>query len=178
MSGSRWVITPSWLSRSLRSLFLYGSSVYSWHLFLMPSSSVRYIPFSSFIGLTFAWNLPLISLIFLKRLLVFPILLLFSIPLQLSLRKAFLSLFVILWNCSFRWVYLYFSPLPLTSLIFTAICKASSGNSFVLLHFLFLGMVYITASSIMLWASIHSSSGILSIRPNCLNIFDTYTVKS
>ena len=32
MSGSRWVITPSWLSRSWRS-FLYSSSVY---LFLPP----------------------------------------------------------------------------------------------------------------------------------------------
>ena len=33
MSDSRWVITPSWLSESLRS-FLYSSSVYSCHLFL------------------------------------------------------------------------------------------------------------------------------------------------
>ena len=32
ISGSRWVITLSWLSRSLRS-FLYSSSVYSCHLF-------------------------------------------------------------------------------------------------------------------------------------------------
>ena len=31
MSGSRWVITPSWLSGSLRYL-LYNSSVYSCHL--------------------------------------------------------------------------------------------------------------------------------------------------
>ena len=31
MSGSRWVITPSWLSGSWRS-FLYSSSVYSCHL--------------------------------------------------------------------------------------------------------------------------------------------------
>ena len=31
MSGSRWVITPSWLSGSWRS-FLYNSSVYSYHL--------------------------------------------------------------------------------------------------------------------------------------------------
>ena len=36
MSGSRWVITPSWLSGSLRS-FLYSSSVYSCHLFLISS---------------------------------------------------------------------------------------------------------------------------------------------
>ena len=38
MSGSRWVITPSWLSRSWRS-FLHGSSVYSCQLFLISSAS-------------------------------------------------------------------------------------------------------------------------------------------
>ena len=44
MSGSRWVITPSWLSRSLRP-FLYSSSVYSWHLLLISSASVRTVQF-------------------------------------------------------------------------------------------------------------------------------------
>ena len=44
MSGSRWVITPSWLSGSLRP-FLYSSSVYSCHLFLISSASVRSLPF-------------------------------------------------------------------------------------------------------------------------------------
>ena len=39
MSGSRWVITPSWLSGSWRS-FLYSSSVYSFHLFLIYSAFV------------------------------------------------------------------------------------------------------------------------------------------
>ena len=43
MSGSRWVITPSWLSGSGRS-FLYSSSVYSCHLFLISSASVRSLP--------------------------------------------------------------------------------------------------------------------------------------
>ena len=43
MSGSRWVITPSWLSGSWRS-FLCSSSVYSYHLFLISSASVRSIP--------------------------------------------------------------------------------------------------------------------------------------
>ena len=47
MSGSRWVITPSWLSGSWRS-FLYSSSVYSCHLFLISSVSVRSIRFLSF----------------------------------------------------------------------------------------------------------------------------------
>ena len=40
MSGSRWVITPSWLSGSWRP-FVYSSSVYSCHLFLISSASVR-----------------------------------------------------------------------------------------------------------------------------------------
>ena len=40
MSGSRSVITPSWLSE-LWSSFLYSSSVYSCHLFLISSASVR-----------------------------------------------------------------------------------------------------------------------------------------
>ena len=38
MSGSRWVITPSWLSGSWR-YFLYSSSVYSCLLFLISSAS-------------------------------------------------------------------------------------------------------------------------------------------
>ena len=59
MSGSQSVITPSWLSGSWRS-FLYSSSVYSCHLFLISSASVRSIPFLSFIKPIFAWNVPLV----------------------------------------------------------------------------------------------------------------------
>ena len=46
--------------------------MYSCHLFLISSASVRSIPFLSFIEPIFAWNIPLVSLIFLKRPLVFP----------------------------------------------------------------------------------------------------------
>ena len=88
ISGSRWVISPSWLSGSWRS-FLYGTYVFSCHLFLISSASVRSLPFLSFIEPIFAWNVPLVSLIFLKRFLVFPILLFYSISLHWSLRKAF-----------------------------------------------------------------------------------------
>ena len=59
MSGSRWVITPSWWSGSWR-YFLY-SSVCSCHLFLISSASVRSIPILSFIEPIFAWNVPLVS---------------------------------------------------------------------------------------------------------------------
>ena len=94
MSDSRWVITPSWLSGSWRS-FLYSSSVYSCHFFLISSASVRSIPFLSFIEPIIAWNVPLVCLVFLKRSLVFPILLFYSISLHWSLKKAFLFLLAI-----------------------------------------------------------------------------------
>ena len=101
MSCFRWVITPSWLSRSWWSL-LYSSSVYSCHVFLISSASVISILFLSYIVPIFAWNVRLESLIFLKRSLVFPTLLFSSISLHWSLRKAFLSLF---WGgCSFFYV--------------------------------------------------------------------------
>ena len=87
MSGYRWVITPSRLSGSWSS-FLYSSSVYSCQLFLMPYASVMSIPFLSFIKPIFALNVPLLSLNFLKRSLVFPILLFSSICLHWSWRKA------------------------------------------------------------------------------------------
>ena len=48
MSGSRWVITPFWLSGSLRS-FLYSSSVYSCHLFLISSAFVMSYYFCPFL---------------------------------------------------------------------------------------------------------------------------------
>ena len=118
MSGSRWVLTPFWLSGSWGS-FLYSSSVYPCHLFLISSAYVRSIPFLSFIEPIFAWNVPLVSLSLLKRSLVFPILLFFSISLNWSLRKAFLSLLAILWNSAFKQEYLSFSTLLFASLLFT-----------------------------------------------------------
>ena len=157
-------------------IFLYSSSVYSCHLYLISSASIRSIRFLSFIVPIFARNVPLVSLIFLKRSLDFPILLFSSISLHWSLRKAFLSLLAILWNSAFKWVYLFFSPLPLASFLFSDICKAYSDNHFVFLHFFFLGMVLIPASCTMSQTSIHSYLSTLSIRSNLLNLFLTSTV--
>ena len=75
------------------------------------------IPFLSFIEPIFAWNVPLVSLIFLKRSLVFPILLFSSVSLPWLLRKAFLSLLAILWNSAFRCLYIPFSPLLFASFL-------------------------------------------------------------
>ena len=124
-----------------------------------------------------------------------------------SLKKAFLSLLAILWNSAFIgnifpfllclsllfFSQLFvrpaqttslpscisFSSLLLPSLLFSAICKACSHSHFAFFfHFLFLGICLITASYTMLWTSVHSSSGILSIRSNPLNLLVTSTVKS
>ena len=75
------------------------------------------IPFLSFIVPIFAWSVPLVSLIFLKISVVFPILLFSSISLHWSRKKAFLSLLAIVWNSAFKWVYLSFSPLPFASFL-------------------------------------------------------------
>ena len=60
MSGSRWVTTASWLSRSLRT-FSCSSSVYSCYLFLIFSASVRSLLFCPLLCLSlheiFPWYL-------------------------------------------------------------------------------------------------------------------------
>ena len=101
-------------------IFLYSSSVYTCHL-LISCASVRFIPFLSFIVPIFAWNVPLVSLIFLMRSLVFHILFFSSISLHCSLRKAFLSLLAILWNSAFRW-YIFPFRLCLSRLFFSQLC--------------------------------------------------------
>ena len=90
-------------------------------VFLSPLLSIfcfyfRSISFLSFIEPIFAWNVPLVSLIFLKRSLVFPILFFSSIYLHWPLKKA-LSLHAILWNSAFKSLYLSFSPLFFVSLL-------------------------------------------------------------
>ena len=111
-------------------------SVYSCQL-LISSASIRSIPFLAFILPIFALHisnfliyifsnfLEEISSLFHSIFYFFP-----SISLHWSLRKAFLSLLASLWISAFRWVYLSFSPLLLASVLFTAICKASSDSQF------------------------------------------------
>ena len=176
MSDSRWVTTPSWLSRSLRS-FLYSSSMYSCHLFLSLLLLLGPCHFFFFVPIL-ARNILLVSPIFLKQSLVFPFLLFCSIPLHCSLKKTFLPLFAVLWNPVFSWVYLFLSLLPFASLLFSSICKASSDHHFAFLHLFFFGMLLVTTSYTILWTSVHSPSGTLSTRSNPLNLFITSIVKS
>ena len=148
----------------------------SCHLFLISSASVRSLQFQSFIEPIFAWNVPLVSLIFLKRSLVFPILLFPSYFFALITEKGFLISPCYSLELCLKWVYLSFSPLLFAALLFTAVCKTTTDGHFAFLHLFFLGMVLILVSYTVSWTSFHNSSGTLSIRSNPLNLFLTSTV--
>ena len=147
-------------------IFFYSYSVYSCHRFLISSASVRPISFLFFIEPIFAWNLPLVSLIFSKNLQSFPI---YCFPVFLWTvhlgRLSSLSLLFFgtlhlgghIFPFLLRLLHLFF---------FSAIRKSSSDSHFAFLHFFFLGFLLITASCTMLRTSVHSPSGTLSIRSN------------
>ena len=147
MSGSRWAITPWWLFWSWSS-FLYSSSVYSWHLFLISSASFRSLPFFVLYRAHLCMKCSLGISSFLEEISSPSHSIFSSISLHWSLRKAILSLLAILWNSAFRWIYLSFSPLPFAPLLFSAIYKASPDNHFAFLHLFFWEMVLITASCV------------------------------
>ena len=166
MSGSRWVITPSWLSGSWSFLYSY---VYSCHL-LISSASVRSIPLvSCCVYLCMKCSLGISN--FLEEISRLSYSVVFHYFFVLISEEGFLippchSLeFCIQMGISFLFSFAF------ASLLFTAICKVSSENHFAFLHFFFLGMVLITASCTMSWTSVHSSLGTLSIRSNPLNLF-------
>ena len=107
------------------------------YLLLTSSTSVR--SFRPFCVLLCPFFHILISPIFLKTSLVFPILLIFSIFLHCSFKRAFLSLLAILWNSALSWVYLSLSPLLFASLLSSAMYKVYLDNHLAFLHFFFFG---------------------------------------
>ena len=145
MSGSRWVITPSWLSGSWRS-FLYSSSVYSCHLFLTSFVSVRSISFLSFYGTYLCMKCFLGISNFLEKISSLSHSVVFLYFFALIAEEGFLISSWLFWNSAFKWEYLSFSPLLFASLLFTAICEAFSDNHFAFLYFFFMGMVLIPVS--------------------------------
>ena len=89
--------TTEWLNNNKETVSIsssYSSLLWAPQFLAIPnllSASVRSIPLLSFIEPILAWNVPLVSVIFLKRLLVLPSLLFFSMSLVCSLRKTFFS---------------------------------------------------------------------------------------
>ena len=114
----------------------------------------------------FAWNVPLVSLIFLKRFLIFPTLLFSFISLHCSLKKAFLLPCYSLELCIQLGISFLFS-LSFHFTSFLTYLQSIFRQAFCLLAFLFpwdgfgqclLYNILVNAS----WTSVHSSSGTLS----------------
>ena len=89
------------------------------------SASVRSIQFLSFTLPIFAVSVPFVSLNFLEEISSLSHSIVFLYFFALITEEGFLSLLAILRNSAFRWVYLFFSPFPFTSLLLSAICKTS-----------------------------------------------------
>ena len=144
-----------WLSGSWRS-FLYSAFVYSCHLFLISSASVRSIPFLSFFRAHLCMECSLGISNFLEEIYSLSHSIVFPYFFALITAEGFLispcySLELCIQMCISFLFSLAFASL------FSAVCKASSDNHFAFFHFL--GMVLITTSCTMLQISIHNSSG-------------------
>ena len=91
--------------------------MYSCHLFLISSASVRSIPILVLYCAHLCRKYSLGISNFLEEISSLPFLLFSFISLHWSLRKAFLSLLAILCNSAFKWIYLSFSPLLFASIL-------------------------------------------------------------
>ena len=118
MFGSRWVTTPFWLFGSVRPLF-YRSSMYSFHFLTFPAS-VNPLPCLSFIVPVPAWNVPLVSLIFLERSLVIPFLFFPSVSLHCPFKK-------VLFSGTLHSLGRIFPFLPCLSLLFWVLSPGATG---------------------------------------------------
>ena len=144
--------------------------MYSYHLFLISSASVRSLPFLSFIELIFSWNVRLVSVIFLRSL-VFPILMFSSMSLHCFLgRLSYLSL--LFFGTLHSDAYIFPFLLCFSLLFFSQLFVRPPHTAFLLLlHFFSMGMVLIPVSCTMSRTSVHSFSGTLSIRSSLIGSY-------
>ena len=152
--------------------FFYTSSVFvtpfSFHLLLLG-------PFDlSFIVPVFAWNVPLVSQIFLNRSLGFPFLLFPSICTDHLGSLSYLPLLLL--GILHSDGEIFPSLLCLSCLFFSQVFVRPSQKSFCLPSFLFLGDGFGHTCCKISWTTIYSSSGTLCTTYNPFNLFVTSTV--
>ena len=148
MSGSRWVITPLCDYLGHEDLFyivllciLATSSQY----LLLLLGPYHFCPFRAHLCMKCSLGISN----FLKEISSLSHSIVFLCFFALIIEEGFLSFLDILWNSTFKWIYLSFSPLFFTSLLFTTICKTSSESHFAFLHFFFLGMALIPRKKLL-----------------------------
>ena len=124
--------------------FLYSSSVYSCHLFLISSASVKSIPVLYWAHLCMKCSFGISN--FLEEISSLSHSVVFLYFFVLITEEGFLISSCYSYNSTFRCLYLSFSPLLFASLLFTAICKASSDSHFAFLHFNFVSCIHLAFS--------------------------------
>ena len=152
--------------------------MYTCHLFLISSASVRSIPFLFFIvpisQLCMKYSLGISNFLEEISSLSHSIVFLYFFALiteeGFCISPCYSLELCIQMGLSFLFSFAFF----IFFFFFSAICKASSDNHFAFLHFFFLKMVLITASCTVSRTSIHSFH-VLCLRSNPLNLFLTST---
>ena len=142
--------------------------MYSCHLFLISSASVRSLPFLSLIVPIFAWNVPLVSLIFLKSFshsIVFLYFFAWIVEEGFFNSPCYSLKLCIQMLISFLFSFAFHFP------SFYSYLKGLLRSHFVFWHFFLLGMVLIPVSCTISWTCIHSPSGTLSMKSSPLNLF-------
>ena len=172
MAGSRWVITPSWLSELWRYVFVQFFCVF------LPLLNIFFFCYVHTISVLYWTHLCIKCSLgisqFLEEISTLSHSTVFLYFFALITGKGFLMS-----TCCSLELCIQMGTFFLSSfafLLFTAICKASSDSHFTFFHVFFLRMVLIPVSCTMSRTSIHSSSGVLSIRSSPLNLFLTSTV--
>ena len=156
-------------------IFLYSASVYSCHLFLISSASVRSILFLSFIEPIFAWNFPWYLWFSWRDLYSFSF---YCFPPFLCIdhrgRLSYLSL--MFFGTFHSDVYIFPFLLCFLLLIFSQLLVRPPQTVILLICISFSWGWLIPVSCTVSRTSVHSSSGTLSIRSRPLNLFLTSTV--
>src|ERR1043165_2446693 len=161
---------------------LYNSSVYSFHLFFIPSSSTIICPSLAFSDPILGVFFLVISLTFENIVLVLPFLPSSSISLHNSFRCFSLSIRACFWKSLFNFLTLSLSPSLFASLLNVAMLIASFDNHGVVLVFLFFGIYLSPVSKIASFIFSHklfsTSSVSASSLSNISNLFLISTLYS
>ena len=150
--------------------------MYSCHLFLISSAFVRSIPSVLYRAqLCMKGSLSISNYLEERSRLSHSIVFLYLFA--LIIEEDFLMLSLLFFGNLHSNGYIFPFLLCLLLLFFSQLfVRPPETTIFAFLHFFFLGMVLNTASCTMPQTSVHSSSGILSIRSNPLNLFITSTI--
>ena len=156
-------------------LFLYSPSVLSCHLFLFSSASFRSLTFKSLIVPIFAWSVPLISPLFLKRSILFTILLLSSNSYSVHLWK--LSYIPLLFSGSLHSIqYIFPFLLCVSLLLFSQLFLRPFQVTPFPSHICFSWEWFLWPPPVQCYKP--PSIDLQASRPNPLNLFFISTIKS